>query len=160
MTTPQQYPQYPPHYQPQPVPKQKKGRIHWAWLILALFIGIGLGNTGNGGRPSQATAQAPSAPVIQAPAMVQEEATQEALPPGTYSGDNQYIVGVDIQPGTYRSEGTIPGEFKCRISKYADLARQNSNGYINPETGAAIVEITSRDKLVEMEDCQPFKKVS
>lgn len=101
---------YPPPYATQAPPKKKR---RWPWIvgaIVLLFIVVGVAN-GGGGQATQNTPGVASGvtsgsggAVAQAPA--QQEAQQQA--PAQLAGSfgpGTHEVGVDIQPGKYKTQG-------------------------------------------------------
>ena len=97
---------YPPPYAAQPAPKKKR---RWPWIvgaILLLFVVVGVASGGDEqttqnrpGTPSGVTSGSGGA-AAQAPAQQDAPAQPEgAFGPGTYE------VGVDIEPGKYKTAG-------------------------------------------------------
>ncbi|WP_371481590.1 hypothetical protein [Kitasatospora sp. NBC_00315] len=113
------------------------------------------------------TVTAPPAPAVTAtvtatvtePAAVQAPAQQPAAAPGdTVAGSGTYLVGDDIQPGTYKTAG--PGSLgMC----YWERAKDSSGGFesiiANDNlTGQGVVTIKSSDKVFKTEGCQAWVK--
>lgn len=117
-------------YQPapqQPTPPKRRQRpvvSHALVAIVALFIGVGIGSAGHSADASStqagsATTTQPTAPATYPAASTTSSKTTPARTtaaaaapaksapsvPTRVSGDGEYLVGVDMQAGTYRTAG-------------------------------------------------------
>ncbi|MFI5569052.1 hypothetical protein ACIA6T_17225 [Streptomyces sp. NPDC051740] len=111
-----------------PKPSRRKAWLtHGATALVALVIGAGIGGDGESGGKDDSAAPAPAVTVTEtaaAPAeagepepavTVTEEVTVTPKPakkPGaatTVEGDGQYLVGEDMQAGTYKTAGPDKG---------------------------------------------------
>ena len=156
---------YPQPYAPPPVQKQRK---MWPWIILtgvvALFIGVGIGSSGS--KTAPATTGTSASKVTAAPTVAAQPPAQppaEAKPgPATTFGDGTWVVGEDIQPGTYKSTGARPGIFQvCSVSTHTGdagdgnvIAWETANGANEP------VRIkVDKAGSVKATGCEVFTKV-
>jgi len=174
---PSQYPPLPPaqgYYAPPvqappapPVQAKSGGRARkvGAWILgglVALFVIAGI----SGGRDDQPTTvtEVPAAvagPAPAAPAAVEAApAPEPAAPEGI--GDGTHIVGVDIEPGTYRSAGATPGLFELCMWSTKDGPSSNSNiidlGTANADE-QQVVEIGSGVEAFESSGCDTWQRV-
>ena len=82
-----------------------------------------------------------------------------ALGAQTFSGSGTYIVGVDIDAGTYRSEVGPSG--KCYWARLSGLSR-NLNEIITHQMirgGSAVVEIKPSDYAFETQHCEEWRRI-
>lgn len=168
------YPLVPP---PAPVPQAKARKWPWiAGIVVAFLFGLGIGGSGQQ-QPSSGSAGA-GTPVAQpaqtvtvvapAPAQPADQAVAEAPAPAPSSGpktsfgDGTWVVGEDIEPGTYKSAGAQPGimEF-CAVSTHSgdttdspiiDIASANANEPIR-------IKADGKVKAVKASGCEDFVKV-
>jgi hypothetical protein len=102
--------------------------------------------------PTPAAATQPPSAAVSTPATVQ--------PRGVMSKDGVYVVGVDIQPGTYHTTGarSTANDSQCY---YALLSSTNTNHIIdnNNVTGPATITVGGRVKAVDVSDCNPWQKI-
>lgn len=74
-----------------------------------------------------------------------------------------WLVGTDIQPGTYRSPGPLPGDRYCMWSRHSSLAGGPMDGILASDGGGPghqmIVTIAASDRLFRT-TCAAFTKVS
>ena len=85
--------------------------------------------------------------------------TTEAVAEGDIPGDGYFIVGQDVQPGTYKSAGPARSS-GCSWSRYADLRKEEIIDNAALIKGQAILTIEPTDKMVRTVGCEPFHKVS
>lgn len=134
-------------------------------VVAAAFLVAGCGPGSTGATKtitSYVTAEPPSthatsASVPQAvPAPM--PAPTPAGPKDSISSDGTYVIGVDIQPGVYRSAGTASEGSTCYWKRLSSL---NTSDIIdnNDSSGPQTVEIKSTDKAFVTERCQPWTKV-
>jgi hypothetical protein len=181
-----QYPQPPPHgyyappapaAQPEP-PRTGRGRKALRWIVggfVALFV---IGSITGPRDDEQATVtEVPAAaavPAVDAPAAPAAEVTPapEALAPEASTapqlaapegiGEGTHIVGVDIEPGTYRSSGATPGLFELCLWSTKDGPASNADvidfGTANTDE-RQVVEIASDVGAFESSGCEPWQRV-
>lgn len=155
----------------------------WATLTVggvALLIGVLIGfGSGNGARADLNTARLTiqkletkvatlegredrlgelEAAVAEREAAVQEREDavsdiEEVIASNTFPGDGLYLVGVDVQPGTYRSEGGA-NCYWARLNATGDDILDNYYG-----AGATVLTIQPGDGVVEVSGCAPFTLV-
>lgn len=135
------------------------GVLLFAGLIIALVFVAVLRS------PASATAQqdappplprltAPAAP----PAPVASPATEPAAADGsTFPGDGTFLVGADVQPGTYRTKGGSP----CYWARLSDVSGSFDSILANSVAqGPAIVEIKKTDKAFQSRGCAAWQTVA
>jgi hypothetical protein len=144
-------------------PAQPK-RSRWkAWLlgILALGIGVGIGAAAKGAptrtvagptvtATTTATVTTPG-PTVTATVTTRRAvtATRTVTPqPAASFGDGTYVVGTDLQPGRYKTDGKSDS-FGCYWARDGDLSGENilANGIVN---GPTTVEVRSGDTAFEV----------
>lgn len=81
-------------------------------------------------------------------------AAEKAAQANTFAGDGTYLVGTDVQPGTYKADAS-PGCYWARL-KSLDTSDIIDNQ--NPD-GPVVLQILSTDKAVEVARCAEFHKV-
>lgn len=86
-------------------------------------------------------------------------APQEQVPDGTIPDDGTFVVGSEVQPGTYKTEG-VDG-FACHYARLADTSGEPQAiiAYDIPQ-GPSTVTIEDSDGAFETSGCQPWTKVS
>lgn len=140
-----------------------RGLAIWGLILglLAALAGIGRSSGSEAARPSSAsttsttTANAAPARATQQPAA--------SLPPGAIPGDGTFLVGTEVQPGTYRSTGAKEGFFEfCSWTRLRDTTG-NSGSTIAFGTANAnepmIVTIQPSDAAFKTSGCEPFVKI-
>ena len=77
----------------------------------------------------------------------------------TFDGSGTYIVGVDIEAGTYRSEAGQRG--LCYWARLSGLSGELSDVIANEAAarGTVIVEISASDYAFKTSDCAPWRRV-
>lgn len=120
-------------------------------VVAALVIAAKMGFVGT--QPTVAQRPAANVPAPSAPAAP----SASGIPSGTW------LVGTDIQPGTYRSQGAEHGGFEfCSWSTKAGPSTNSATldfGTANADE-PMIVEITSKVKAFTTNNCEPWTKVS
>lgn len=153
--------------QPAPKPKKSKKWLHFIIYPVVLFLGIAIGGAGGNDSTTPAAANVKpaatktvtAAPKPQAtvtvtqPAPVQETTEPEAsgITEGTYE------VGVDIQPGKYKSKGDDLCYWARLKSTDGSLDSIISN---HIGSGAQTVTIKKSDAAFETRGCGEWTKVS
>lgn len=84
----------------------------------------------------------------------QVSGTRRAIKRGTFAGTGTYLVGEDIDPGTYRAAA----QSGCY---WARLSSLNTNDIIDNDNanGPVVVEIASSDKAFQASGCAKFHKI-
>ena len=159
-------PQWPtPPAPPQP-PKKEAKRVHWAGVIVIGFFcfvfGIGCGATTSGSTPAAQSSPSTSAPrpTYTAPTYSPPVTVAPAAPTTSF-GDGTWIVGSDIQPGTYRSSGAKQGLFELCSATTKSGASSNSDtiDWVTANANEPVViEIGPGVKAFEVSGCEPFTK--
>jgi hypothetical protein len=136
--------QYPsnPFGQPTPVSPAPKPSGRWKWIagiVAAFVLGLTFGSLGNSDTSSQAIADAPatsaapaptyspptySPPTYEVPAAPVPTPTPEPTGPATSFSDGIYEVGVDVEPGRYKTPGS--GGTSIWDSCYWERAKDDS----------------------------------
>jgi hypothetical protein len=132
----------------------------WPWaaggVLVGLILGVGIAGAGGGNTAAPATAPvyAPAAPVQAAPAELADKPSVEGI------GDGIWEVGVDLQPGKYKTAGPEDNALgQCYFSRLE--TGDGSIGDIianNLTEGPATVTIKSSDGMFESKGCQPWQK--
>ena len=120
-----------------------------AAVVAALVIGYKVTHQ----QPAQVAPTAPTAaPSAASPAT--------AAAAGTI-GEGVWIVGSDIQPGTYRSPGAPAGGY-CMWSRHSSVAGGPFDAITasdGSKAGQMLVTVQPGDKLFRTHGCAPFTKV-
>ncbi|MEU8622071.1 hypothetical protein [Streptomyces sp. NPDC048623] len=73
-------------------------------------------------------------------------------------GDGVFLVGKDIQPGTYRSDGK--DNVLCYWARLSDTTGELGDIVANGNAeGQVIVKINPNDKAFQTSDCKPWQKI-
>jgi len=98
-------------------------------------------------------------PVPASPAPVTSTAPQGA--PVTMATDGTYLVGADVQPGSYKSAPTHANNYPfCTWNRLKDLSGSlQSNIAIENSPGTTFVTIAPNDLAFKTLSCQPWEKV-
>lgn len=78
---------------------------------------------------------------------------EAAAKANTFAGDGVYLVGTDIQPGTYKSAGG-DGCYWSRNSKSGDILGNDLGD------GPTVVVVNASDFSLSVRDCAEFRKFS
>lgn len=85
---------------------------------------------------------------------------ERSLPAGQV-GPGVWLVGTDVAPGTYRSDGAVDGY--CMWSRHSSASGGPFDGIIASDgtsgPGQVVVAITPGDALFRTDGCAPFVKV-
>ncbi len=164
---PSQPPMYPPLSQlqmppPQMEPQKPKSRKR-LWLIIGavvlvlIVIGAIASQAGNSSQPT-------TTPQVTQPAGSSQQPTTRPATPTTQPttatypqfGDGTFVVGKDIQPGTYRTREASSGCYYARLSGFGGtLGEIIAN---NNTDAPAIVTIAATDKGFESTRCGTWTK--
>lgn len=77
---------------------------------------------------------------------------EEQIAANTFKGDGVYVVGVDIEPGRYRSDGGS----SCYWARLTADGTDIIDNYLGD--GQAVVTVQATDGLLEVSGCAPFTK--
>lgn len=162
--------QLPPHghdypgYPPPGEPIKRKGP-KWPWWVgggAALLLVLAIAGATGGSEAEPAVRQSAPTVTYQPPTFRTQAPTYTAPKPSGI-GSGTHIVGVDIQPGTYRSQGAQQGliEFcswttRKGASSNSDIIDFGSANANEP----MVVEIGKGVKAFETNNCEPWQKVS
>ncbi|WP_280271951.1 hypothetical protein [Nocardia wallacei] len=84
-------------------------------------------------------------------------ATAHAEPATSIPGDGTYVVGVDIQPGTYRTAGPADGRYGCYWERAKNLDGTVDSIIANDYgKGATTVRISSSDVAFKTSGCSSW----
>lgn len=166
---------YPPSYQPMPAPR-KRGKLRKFFLFGCLpllglfFLLVVIGVATEGGR--QAAKDGYHAATTTTPAAVQSSATQAQPapvappvtkpPPKTTITDGTWLVGSQIEPGTYQTDGSnYPAGLPCYWGRLQGISGQIGDTIANDNiTGPTVVTILTSDKAFKTAGCHPWRKIS
>ncbi|MET9119883.1 hypothetical protein [Streptomyces sp. NPDC004528] len=157
---------------PAPAPKNRKPWLtHGATALGALIIGAAIGSSGNGteAAPTKAvakpaptvtrteTAKPKPAPTITVTKTVAAKPKPKPKPKvaNKVSGDGQYLVGEEMQAGTYKTAG--PADDMCYYERSRDASGDSIIDNDLP-TGQARVTVKNGE-LFKTEGCQDWIKV-
>ncbi|WP_030845110.1 hypothetical protein [Streptomyces sp. NRRL F-4474] len=103
--------------------------------------------------PAPARTTAPSTP------SPSPEPTAKSGPATSFKGDGQYLVGEDIDPGTYMTAGPADGLFPNRYwARHKDASGEFSsivaNGNVQGQTRVTV----RKGEYLEVKGCLPWKK--
>ena len=174
----------PPPYQslPQLAPPSRTTSPWWkrTWVVAvaAAIVGLGIGGAAGPGNSKTKTGAKPGptvtatmtttltamATVTATPTVIKTVATRTRTvrvtytpPPPASFGDGTYVVGTDIQPGTYHADG---GQGYCAWIRASDKSGSNIIDLGNTTNGPLTVVVQPSDgSLVIQGDCQ-FHRVS
>ncbi|MFJ8430576.1 hypothetical protein ACIQ9P_04645 [Kitasatospora sp. NPDC094019] len=95
-------------------------------------------------------------------AIVTPEPTGEAAakPDGTIAGSGTYLVGTDVQPGTYKTAGPSDSTGLCYWERSSGTSGDAGSIIANDAlTGQGVVTIKKSDALFKSQGCQKWTKV-
>lgn len=120
-------------------------------IIWAAAFGAAVANTPAGSLPpAPAMPNVDGAPATPGPA--------EAPAPGTIPGDGTFVVGTEVQPGTYRTAG--PNGFNCYYARMADTSGELTSVITNGNaSGPTTITIAEGDGAFQSSGCQTWTKV-
>lgn len=154
---------------PPPKPKVAKGTTIFVGVV-SFMLGIGFGGMSNDSEAStpaqQSAPTAASATHAAVPSRVTAGGVRatsavepEPAPVVEGIGGGEWMVGVEVEPGTYRSPGAVAGFFElCSAS-----TRAANGNVIDWKTGnkdePVLIKITSDAETFSNSGCEPFVKV-
>jgi len=143
----------------QPPPKKRRT---WLWIvgILVVLIVIGSfasrGGTSTGTSPAATNAPSGNTPAATQPLSATLTPTPKPAPTFAHFGDGTYMVGKDIQPGTYRTRVGSPGCYYARLKGFSGSV---DDIIANDTTDApAVVTIKASDKGFMSQNCGTWTK--
>ncbi|MGW6889148.1 hypothetical protein [Streptomyces chartreusis] len=166
-------PEQPPQRGPQPPPASRKSRsvrsvlTHTLAVVLGLVVGAVIGssaadNSDSKGTTPSATATDTETPTTTAPEEETPTPSETKTPEDSVNeipGDGTYVVGKDIKPGTYRTEGpadtAIPN---CYWARLRGTSGEFNEIIANGNTaGPTTVTISANDKAFQTTGCKTWK---
>ncbi|MFJ8186933.1 hypothetical protein [Streptomyces sp. NPDC096105] len=157
--------------------RRKAWLTHGATALVALVIGAGIGGDGESGGEDDSAAPAPAVTVTEtAPAedgapepaaTVTEEVTVTPKPakkPGAATmveGDGQYLVGEDMQAGTYKTAGPEKGGIieNCYWARTKDASGEFGAIIANDNLQGQGRVTVDKGEYFETNGCQEWTKV-
>ncbi|WUU81429.1 hypothetical protein OG790_08160 [Streptomyces cellulosae] len=158
-------------------PRRKTWLTHGATALVALLIGAGIGGDGESGGKDDSATPAPAVTVTEtAPAAdgapepavtVTEKVTVTPKPakkPGaatTVEGDGQYLVGEDMQAGTYKTAGPEKGGIieNCYWARTKDASGEFGAIIANDNLQGQGRVTVNKGEYFETNGCQEWTKV-
>ena len=155
---------------PSPAAPSPRRKIlsHTAAALGGLLVGVLIGVVGSRGdvtgTPS-ATRTVTATPQMTQPSVadtksqpVASSPKKNTAPAAEIPGDGVFLVGKDIQPGTYRSDGK--DNTLCYWARLSDTTGELGDIIANGNAdGQAIVKIDPRDKAFQTSDCRAWQKI-
>ena len=80
--------------------------------------------------------------------------TYAVAPPLAQFGDGTWIVGEDVQPGTYRTQGRVDGCYWARLTAGGEVI---DNNFISAALQAVVI-VEASDALIESSGCGTWTK--
>ena len=173
----------PPLGQPT-APKSSRGKAwltHGATALVALVVGAGIGGNGDSGGTAGSAAPAPAVtvtrtasakrvepkPAITVTATATERVTVKPKPAKkagaatTVDGDGQYLVGDDMQAGTYKTAGPDKSGFvdNCYWARTKDASGEFSAIIANANLQGQGRVTVNKGEYFETNGCQKWTKV-
>ncbi|MFI8347536.1 hypothetical protein [Streptomyces sp. NPDC085596] len=158
--------------------RRKVWLTHGATALVALIVGAAIGGGGESGGTANTSGASPAATVtktaaakpqpavtvtetVKATVTTKPKPKKKAGPPSSFSGEGQYLVGEDVQAGTYRTGGPeedsiIPNCYWARLKNAsgefdAIIANDNLQGQ-----GRVTL---NKGEYFKTSGCQDWKKV-
>jgi len=137
---------------------------HGAAVVVGFTVGAVAGYAGAGGStnaPGAATATVTVSSGGTKTSPTGKSDTTQRQRPGEIPGDGTYVVGQDIRPGTYRTDGPQGGLITdCYWARLSSTSGNSQDIIANGDTkGQTAVTIASTDKAFTTRGCKPWKKV-
>lgn len=165
-------------------PKKRRPVLtHGAVALLALFIGVGIGAGGGGGeadgkssadaapptamptapattKPPKATTAPPPETTTAAPRQTttKPKPSKKPVPPTSFDGDGEYLVGEDISTGTYKTAGPTD-DFGCYWERDKDSSGEFSSIIANDNLSGSGRVTVHKGEIFKTERCQTWQKV-
>ncbi|MET7701330.1 hypothetical protein [Streptomyces sp. NPDC005485] len=139
--------------------------IHAATAIVGLVAGglIGYAVAGNStdgtGQPSATATVTTTETAPQAPAASHSSPAQK-IHSGEFAGDGTFIVGQDIKPGTYHTDGPEGGDSPDCFWERLSSTSGEANAVITSQAtkGQTTVTIAASDKAFTTQGCKTWRK--
>ncbi|MEV4936819.1 hypothetical protein [Streptomyces zaomyceticus] len=132
-------------------------------LLVGVLIGMVVSNGGAADTPSAAqtvTATPQTQPPETAPDSQPATSAprKNTTPAAEIPGDGVFLVGKDIRPGTYRSDGK--DNALCYWARLSDTTGEVEDVIASGNAeGQAIIKIDGSDKAFQTSDCKPWQKI-
>lgn len=158
-----------PAVEPTQPPPPKQHRVRNTLVLTGVFVGGILIGAASGSKQTATTTAAPTPPPVTVtaeappaaatPPPVTVTAQPPANPPAAAPGvpqDGMNLVGTDVAPGTYRSQGAT-----CYWERLSGTSGQLTDIIANnmPQGGAVVVTIAPTDVAFKSERCAPWASV-
>lgn len=161
--------------------RRKAWLTHGAAAFVALVIGAAMGGSGESGGAADSSKADPAVTVTETAAgkgepkpevtvteTVKETVTakpkpaktKEAGPSTSFSGDGQYLVGEDIQPGTYRTAGPQEDSIipNCYWARLKDASGEFDSIIANDNVKGQSRVTVNKGEYFETNGCQKWEK--
>jgi hypothetical protein len=136
----------------------------WPWVAgVVVLLLIIIGSTSKSAPKSNTTTPSVATSASQAAAPTNPAPPAKPSGPATSFGDGTWVVGDEIQPGTYRSAGATPGLFDlCSASTHTgDAADGSIIDWKTANAGEPVrIKVSGPAKSVEAHGCETFTKVA
>ncbi|MFK4146862.1 hypothetical protein [Streptomyces sp. NPDC004065] len=165
-----------------PLPRKPSRRKAWlthgATAFVALMVGAGIGGSGDSGGTDSSAAPAPAVTVTKTAAAthggkpepavtVTEKVTVKPKPakkagaPTTVDGEGQYLVGEDMQAGTYKTAGPDQSGFidNCYWARTKDASGEFGAIIANENLQGQGRVTVNKGEYFETKGCQKWTKV-
>ncbi|MFF8939208.1 hypothetical protein ACF08O_31725 [Streptomyces paradoxus] len=137
---------------------------HAAAVLVGIFFGVMIGIIGSGGsnNDSPTTVRTVTAPPTAVEQSEKGGTTSPSRPQaqksGGIPGDGVFLVGDEVMPGTYRSDGK--DRDLCYWARLSDTTGQTDDIIASGNAeGQTIVKIVASDEAFQSSDCKPWKKI-
>ncbi|TWG06952.1 hypothetical protein FHX80_115452 [Streptomyces brevispora] len=169
----------PPALPPRKPSRAKSWLTHGAAAFVALFIGVGIGASGGSGTEqgdAKASGSAKPGPTVTvtgadkarpAPTVTKTvtakpkppKKTQDPGPATVFDGDGEYLVGEDIQAGTYRTAGA-DGSFGCYWERAKNASGEFDSIIANNNLKGPGRVTLNKGEYFKTNRCQEWKRTS
>lgn len=149
--------------------KPSRRRTFFTHTLVALIaLGIGAGIGGNSDAAKQTSGPAPTAtvtrtatatvtPTAAAPKSGSQDGSSTAV---TVAGDGEYMVGQDMQPGTYKTAGPATGSLgDCYWERDKDSSGSMSSIIANDNLAGSGRVTVNKGEIFKSKGCQDWSKV-
>ncbi|MFH9955918.1 hypothetical protein ACH4OX_17125 [Streptomyces roseolus] len=159
--------------EPAPDPAAARGRrsvvTHSLAVLGGLLVGVLIGVVGAGGKSApdppvspSATSQTTSTPTGEAPATTRMPPERTSAPAGNAQegipGEGTFLVGEEVEPGTYRSTG--PAGEVCYWARLKGTTGEADEIIANSTSkGQSTVTVLASDKAFETNGCKAWKRI-
>ncbi|GAA3925224.1 hypothetical protein GCM10022244_38420 [Streptomyces gulbargensis] len=147
---------------------RRKVLSHAAAALGGLLVGVLIGVVGSRGGTADAPSLTQTVTATPQTAQTPETTAESQAATGTpkknttpiagIPGDGVFLVGKDIQPGTYRSDGK--DNALCYWARLSDTTGELEDTIASGNAkGQTIVKIDTSDKAFQSSDCKPWQKI-